>query len=226
MRPGRDQSAAAVAHQRLAATTEECPFEKNCPCRRGPWCRRKGDFALQSPRDYRMMSLEGCREGRCDHPCELLLQVENLANYLLEAAGITEPPVPLDLITTFDPVRPVEIRFLPLNAHYGAVWLLGDEWVLHLNANQPLPMNRYVAFHEGYHIVCRVSGLYAGETGDSCRPFHEVTADYFAASILMPRGWVREYWPKARSVSRMAEVFEAPEAAVRSWVRRWIGLWA
>jgi len=205
------------------AESEGCPFEKKCPCRKGPWCRRKMESSQRGRRDYRMPALEGCREGRCEHPCELLVQVENQANGFLRAAGITRPPVPIDLVKTFDPDRPVEIRFLPLQAHYGAAWLLGDEWVLHLNANQPPLMNRYVAFHEGYHIVCRLSGLRDGRADDGCRPFNEVTADYFAASILMPRDWVLEYWPKVRSVAQMVEIFQAPEAAVRSWVRRWVG---
>lgn len=173
--------------------------------------------------NYRMLTLEGCRDGHCDKPCELLQHVEGQANDFLTVAGINEPPVPLELIQTFDPLRRVEIRCLPLRAHHGAVWLLDDEWVLHLNANQPLPMKRYVAFHEGYHIVCHVSAMYETETADGCRPFTEATADYFAASVLMPRKWVKSYWPRVHSVAKMAELFQAPESAVRSWVRRWAG---
>ncbi|MCL5108637.1 MAG: ImmA/IrrE family metallo-endopeptidase [Chloroflexi bacterium] len=169
-----------------------------------------------------MLTLEGCRDGHCDRPCELLGHVESQANDFLAAAGISSPPVPLDLIHTFDPLRPVEIRLLPLRAHHGAVWLLGDEWVLQLNSNQPLPMKRYVVFHEGYHIVCHVSAMYEAETADGCRPFAEATADYFAASILMPREWVLAYWPRVRSVAKMAEIFQAPEPAMRSWARRWL----
>ncbi|MHB1135073.1 MAG: ImmA/IrrE family metallo-endopeptidase [Chloroflexota bacterium] len=169
-----------------------------------------------------MLTLEGCQDGHCEHPCVLLQHVESQANAFLAAAGISKPPVPLELIHTFDPLRPVEIRLLPLRAHHGAVWLLDDEWVLHLNANQPLPMKRYVAFHEGYHIVCHVSAMYEPETSDGCRPFTEATADYFAASLLMPREWILAYWPQVRSMAKMAEIFQAPEAAVRSWVRRWV----
>lgn len=169
-----------------------------------------------------MLSLEGCRDGRCERPCEMLLNVEDLANGFLQSAGVTSPPVPLELVHTFDPDRPVEIRYLPLNSHYGAVWFVNDAWVLHLNVNQPAFMNRYVAFHEGYHILCRLSAMHEGEAGDNCRPFNEAIADYFAASLLMPRAWVLEYWPRVRSIRDMAEIFQAPEPAVRSWVRRWV----
>ncbi|MDA8219234.1 MAG: ImmA/IrrE family metallo-endopeptidase [Dehalococcoidales bacterium] len=169
-----------------------------------------------------MLTLEGCRDGHCERPCELLRRVEGQASYFLDKAGISHPPVPLDLIHSFDPIRPVEVRFLPLRAHHGAVWLLGEEWVLHLNDSQPLPMKRYVAFHEGYHIVCHVSALYERESGDGCRPFTEATADFFAASLLMPRQWVLAYWPEVHSVAKMAEIFQAPEPAMRSWIRRWV----
>ena len=169
-----------------------------------------------------MLSLEGCRDGHCERPCEMLLQVERLANSFLRAAQVTGPPVPLDLLQTFDPSRPVEIRYLPLSFHYGAVWLVSDAWVLHLNANQTLSMNRYVAFHEGYHVLCRLSAMHEGEASDNCRPFNEAIADYFAASILMPKEWILEYWRRVRSIPRLAEIFQAPESAVRSWVRRWV----
>jgi len=128
----------------------------------------------------------------------------------------------MDLVRSFDPDRPVEIRYISLRSHYGAVWLVNNEWVLHLNSNQPLLMNRYVAFHEGYHILCRLSAMREGEAGDNCRPFNEAIADYFAASILMPRSWILEYWPQIRSIPEMAKVFQVPESAMRSWVRRWV----
>ncbi len=168
------------------------------------------------------MTLEGCQDGHCLHPCALLEEVESLASGFLRAAGVAGPPVPLDVVRVFDPTRPVDIRFLPLHVHYGAVWLVDGEWVLHLNSNQPLPVSRFVAFHEGYHIVCRTPSLFAGPTGDGCRPFNEVIADYFAASILMPRQWVLEHWSRSRSTSEMAELFQAPEDAVATWVRRWV----
>lgn len=169
-----------------------------------------------------MLTLEGCRDGHCDHPCHVLGEVEDLATHFLEAARITEPPVPMELVRSFDQHRPIEIRYLPLKAHYGAVWLVDDEWVLHLNSNQPHFVSRFVTFHEGYHILCVLPAMRAGETGDSCRPFNEIISDYFAASILMPRKWVQEYWPKERSTSRMAEIFQVPESVMATWVRRWV----
>lgn len=218
MRAGRVP--AAVASPRLDPSVA-CPFEDRCPCHKGPWCRRKLEDVTGGPCDYRMMTLEGCRDGHCDRPCRMLLHVEELASHFLRAAGISKPPVPLDLVETFDPERPVEIRYLPLNAHYGAVWLVDGEWVLHLNSNQPPAVNRYVAFHEGYHILCQAPSLFAGESADGCRSFNEVIADYFAASILMPRRWVQEMWPRVHDTARLARLFQAPEPAVHSWVRRW-----
>lgn len=199
-----------------------CPFEDRCPCRKGAWCRQRCQSTARDIPDYRMLTLEGCQDGHCAHPCHVLLEVEELATHFLEAAQISEPPVPMELVKSLDQHRPIEIRYLPLKAHYGAVWLADDEWVLHLNSNQPFFVNRFVAFHEGYHILCDLSSMRAGDTADSCRPFNEIIADYFAASILMPRRWIVEAWSRVPSVRRLATLFQVPAPAVASWVRRWV----
>lgn len=169
-----------------------------------------------------MMTLEGCEDGHCEHPCVMLQEVEAQATGILRDAGVAAPPVPLDLLQSFDPGNPVEIRYIPLHAHYGAAWLVEDGWVLQLNSNQPPTVNRFVAFHEGYHILHRQPGsLRAAEGCDGCRSFAEDLADYFAASILMPRAWVAMYWERIHNVQAMAGLFQVPAGAMRSWLRRW-----
>jgi len=48
----------------------------------------------------------------------------------------------------------------------------------------------------------------------------ERLADYFAASILMPKDVVRGIWPEVRDVGRMAGIFKVPEQAMKDWLTR------
>ena len=92
--------------------------------------------------------------------------------------------------------------------------------MVHLNANDPPDMNRFTAFHEGFHIVCRNSGLAFSQRDDFYQPVSERLADYFAASILMPRALVYEVWPEVQSLSKMATTFDVPELIMRDWLTR------
>ncbi len=205
-----------------APVTSSCPGEETCPCPKGKWCRQKRERAVKGHHDYRMMTLEGCEDGHCDQPCTMLTNVEQLAGDILARASVTAPPVPLDLLKSFDPTRRLEIRLLPLHAHYGATWLVDDEWVMHLNSNQSPAVNRFVAFHEGYHILHRTPAFRAADVADGCRTFCEEIADYFAASMLMPTNWVLDLWPRIQDADAMARLFDVPEPAMRSWIHRWL----
>jgi len=152
--------------------------------------------------------------------CRVLKEIEALASGYLRQAGVEKPPVPMDVIHLCDPVRPIELRPFPLKAYFGCAWFLGNEWVVHLNSNNALDVNRFTAFHEGFHIVCSNSGLSFSKVNDPCKPLGERLADYFAASILMPRPFVTEVWPRVRSVRKMSKMFEIPEPIMRDWLTR------
>ena len=47
-----------------------------------------------------------------------------------------------------------------------------------------------------------------------------MAADYFAASVLMPKKWVYKLWPNMQSVKSMAITFDVPESVMRSWLER------
>lgn len=210
-----------IALRTLAETWsgKECPYQDGCTCRSGPWCRMA--VAKQARgRHYPRLCLQGCPDAPSHCSCRLLIQLEVLASDYLRHSGIVEPPVPIDVIRLFDPQRPVEVRPLSMKAHHGCVWFLGDEWVLHLNARDPAPVQRYTAFHEGFHILTHNSGVSFSRIGLAHQAFSERLADYFAASILMPREWVSKAWPRMRSGERMARLFGVPPQAVRHWLHR------
>ncbi|MFH1486217.1 MAG: ImmA/IrrE family metallo-endopeptidase, partial [Chloroflexota bacterium] len=81
-------------------------------------------------------------------------------------------------------------------------------------------VRHFTAFHEGFHIICGSSGLAFKGANDRCQPVSERLADYFAASILMPKVFVQQIWPEVKDLSEMARIFSVPEPAVRDWLVR------
>jgi hypothetical protein len=54
----------------------------------------------------------------------VLDEIEDLADKYLKQAGVIEPPVPMDIISLFDPKRPVEIRPVQLR-RFPRLYLVG-----------------------------------------------------------------------------------------------------
>lgn len=198
----------------------ECPHKEECPCRSGAWCSNA--ISIASPRscNHLILRLEGCPELRYDYTCRPLVEIEALASEYLRRGNVHEPPVPVELISLSDPSQPVEIRSLSLKEHHGCTWFLGDEWVIYLNANDPPSVSRYTVFHEAFHIILHSSGVAFTRRSDSGWAFKEMAADYFAASVLMPKEWVYKLWPNVESVKRMAIIFDVPESVMSSWLKR------
>lgn len=197
-----------------------CPYEKECACRTSSWCPNAKDKLSGKVADYPMLHLTGCSLGYDHCCCRVLDELETLAGEYLKQAGVSEPPVPVNIVNFFDPHRPIELRPLPLKAYFGCTWFLGEEWVIHLNANESPSVNRFTAFHEGFHILCRNSGLTFSQAGDWYKPLSERLADYFAASILMPRDFVYQVWPKVQNLGEMASIFSVPESSMKNWLTR------
>ena len=199
---------------------ERCLYEKECACRAGNWCPQTGNRLSDGERDYPMLHLRGCSLGYESCCCRVLDEIETLAAEYLKQADVREPPVPLDVVNLFDPHRPIEIRSLPLEACCGCTWFLGKEWVIYLNANDTSVVNRFTTIHEGFHIVCRNTGLAFSRDGDFYKPLSERLADYFSTSILMPRAFVYSLWPEVQSISELANIFSVPEPIAEYWLTR------
>lgn len=197
-----------------------CPHEKECACRTSSWCPKAKGKLSDGGFDYPMLHLVGCSLGYNHCCCRVLDEIEALANEYLKQANVSEPPVPLDVVNLFDSHRPIELRPLPLRAYFGCTWFLGKEWVIHLNTNDSPVVNKFTAFHEGFHIISRNCGLAFSRAGDGYKPLSERLADYFAASILMPRAFVCRFWPEVQSLSEMASIFGVPEPVMKNWLTR------
>jgi Zn-dependent peptidase ImmA (M78 family) len=150
----------------------------------------------------------------------VLDEIEDLADKYLKQAGFTEPPVSMDIISLFDPKRPVEIRPVPLRRFLGCTWLVDKEWVIHLNSNLSHEENLFTAFHEGFHVICGNSGLAFRRAGERYKKVSERLADYFSASILMPRNFVYSLWPIVEDPIQMASIFGVPQSVMNDWLTR------
>lgn len=181
-----------------------CPHEVDCTTKEGSWCRH----------------LEKHIDGTCHclkkgSFCQMVKAVETLATIYLKRGDVRRVPVPSELVLLADPQRRIELQPVPLKAHHGGLWFIGDEWLIQYNNRESLGAIRYTIFHEAYHILChRISPAFR-RIDHGYRPFDEVAADYFATCILMPRKWVREQWRRVYSIPRMALIFRVSESAMR-----------
>jgi len=148
--------------------------------------------------------------------CWVLAEVEILANEHLAEAGVSNPPVPSELINIFDKSSKIEVRLVPsLKTLHGAVWRLGREWIMQLNARDHRRHRRYTMFHEAFHIAYRIINPAFKETELSHISFNEVLADHFATCLLMCKEWIEEYWPRVQDLGVMADIFDVPIRQMR-----------
>jgi hypothetical protein len=199
---------------------KRCPHENECACRKGRWCPEAETKLSNGEPDYPMLHLAGCSFAYDRCCCRVLEEIEILAGEYLRQGGVKQTPVPLDLISLFDSRRSVEIRYLPLKQYLGCTWFFDEEWIVHVNANAPPEVRHFTAFHEGFHIICGSSGLVFRRRGNAHQAVSERLADYFAASILMPRDFVYGLWPEVEDVAKMARIFTVPEPVMKDWLVR------
>ena len=197
-----------------------CLHWSNCQCYRDGYCPFPEErMSATVPKSRRLDALVLSYLRQCVN-CQLFNSVEALAEDYLRKGGVERPPVPSELVSIFDDHRKIEVRYVPLKVYHGGAWLLGEVWVIHLNAGEPRCMQRYTLFHEAFHIVARTVCPSFRKFDLSYRPINELLADYFSTSILMPKQWVREYWAKTGSVHRMLQIFDVPESALRKRLRQ------
>lgn len=151
-------------------------------------------------------------------PGPIFQLVERLANKYIEQSNIAQPPVPAQIVDRFDIDRPVEIRHVSLKAYQGAVWYTDGSWVVHLNSQEPLEMQRTTLFHEIFHIIAHTKSTPVfRKRGVRVGFFNELLADYFAGCILTPQKWVAEKWAETNDLKQMAEIFQVTKLAM--WFR-------
>jgi hypothetical protein len=126
-------------------------------------------------------------------PAEATQVAEWQATALLELAGLHRPPTPASLIAELPRVLVRTDVDLPVSGC--ASWQAG-RWLIVLNGSEPLVRQRFSLAHEYKHTIDHRyrDELYVNRPGLSAVAQAELAADYFAASLLMPRRWVYRAW--------------------------------
>ena len=133
---------------------------------------------------------------------------ERQADRLLHLAGISEPQVPTELIAELPRIT---VRLDPQLPVSGSAQWVSGRWLISLNAGEPWTRRRFSLMHEFKHVLDhpRVDDLYAGEAQA------EHLADYFAASVLMPRRFVERLWEDGmRDLAALAFHFGVSQPAM------------
>lgn len=146
---------------------------------------------------------------------EALRVAELQAKLLLRELGVIKPPVPEDVISSLPRIEIQRVSGIPVSG--SAQWVSG-RWLIVVDQGEPLVRQRFSLAHELKHILDSpfITFLYLDSAGVSSATRIEQVADYFAASLLMPRQWLRRAWASGmHSVPLLAKQFGVSYSAMR-----------
>lgn len=143
-------------------------------------------------------------------PGRIFTLIERLSQKYLSMGKVSSPPVPITLADLCG--RNMEIRLVPLKAYHGAIWHVGNSWIMHINANEPPAMRRLTIFHEAFHMLAHCKGTPVFKRMNTEKgAFNEALAENFAYHVLMPRNWVESKWAEVKDPGSLAKYFDVPE---------------
>lgn len=136
------------------------------------------------------------------------------ANHLLEAAGVNEPGTPDELVTGL-PFLEIRVRDLPTSG-----WMdwYKPRWLILLNKDEPAVRRRFSLMHEFKHILDHglAERCYPDTPWQTSEERTERVAEYFAASLLMPKRLVkRRFFQGLRDPAELAAEFGVSPVAMR-----------
>jgi len=194
------------------------PLNESCPIFQSDQCPfRAHEFVIRfletthrpSDMDSKITPIQSCAE---------IETLEQISRRWLIDNEIRYPPVPVSIVKGW---LPIEICPVPLKYHHGAVWHDDDVWVVQLRDKDPYDVQRFTFFHEVFHILMHSHmGPATGVKEIPRGPFIEFLANWFSASLLMPKDWLYEYWIAGMSVEKLAALFQAPILVVYMRLRR------
>ncbi len=137
------------------------------------------------------------------------------ATKLLDLSGISEPPVPEQIITELPRVQVERVKLAGLSG--AAQWSHG-RWLIVLNGGEIPTRQRFSLAHEFKHVIDnRFHGmLYPATHGQTRREREEQVCDFFAGCLLMPRTWLKRAWGGGQQdVRQLAATFDVSQMAMR-----------
>lgn len=147
---------------------------------------------------------------------EHLRIAELQAQRFLALAGITEPPVPANIISELPRLQVTVMRPFPVS---GATHWKNGSWLVVLNGREPTTRQRFSLAHEFKHILDDrfVELIYRPIPETDRRDFIEQVCNYFAGCLLIPRPWLkRAYYGGMQSTRLLARHFDVSEAAIET----------
>ncbi len=141
---------------------------------------------------------------------------ERQAKLLLDAVGITAPPVPERIVTELDGISIYLLERMPVKGLLGVSRPDSYGGDILIDSNLPRPEQRVTLMHELKHIIDGGHTAKARHTGS--RTGTEGLCTDFALSVLIPAPWLRADWQAGqRNVSALAERYQvaAPDMAHR-----------
>lgn len=198
-------------------TGEYCPLRTSCwNKKQGHWCpceHKEQIYKVFDKTEFDLKDFAFVTKGQCGW---IFQMVYRLAQRYLKRGGVTNPPVPTELIWLIDEPDNIDIRLLPFRTYHGVIWHSNSKWIIQLNKNDTPQRNRFTLFHEAFHILAHNSSS-APVFRKIDKPygsFNELLADYFAVSILMPEEWVVPEWVKYHDFNHMVKTFAVPEPSM------------
>lgn len=150
---------------------------------------------------------------------EAMRIAELQADRLLRLQGITDVPVPVEVVTALPRITIDCDADLPRHAASGASrWdHQHRSWVISINPEEPGTRQRFTVMHEYKHII---DHYHSGLGGPLPRSLYglepvEYVAEYFAGCLLMPKRWVKAaYFDGVQRVTDLAELFDVSPRAM------------
>jgi Zn-dependent peptidase ImmA (M78 family) len=146
---------------------------------------------------------------------EALNLAELQANHLLRYFQIETASVPEEIVSQLPRVRVIREYSLPVS---GAAHWNGRYWIVTVNGDEPASRQRFSLMHEFKHVLDHTTKhfLYHDRPFQTAEEQAERVANYFAASLLMPKRMMKRLWCQGnQDIVRLAEMLSVSPQAVR-----------
>jgi len=151
---------------------------------------------------------------------ESYVLAERQATALLERRGVDAAPVPTAVIADLPFVRVALNNAMEAS---GETKWQKPRWLISLHATEPAVRQRFSLAHEFKHILDhkRRQRFYPLIMNLADKRRHEQLCDYFAASLLMPRTWVKQaYSFGVQDEFELARLFQVSTQAMQFRLRQ------
>lgn len=138
---------------------------------------------------------------------------ERQAKLLLNATGITEPPIPERIVTDLDGVSVYPLTPMPVKGLMGVSKPSSRGGDILIDSTLPIAEQRVTLLHELKHIIDGGHTTRAHHAGSQSSA--EGLCTDFAMSVLMPAAWLRADWQAGQhDPDALAERYQVPVDAV------------